>query len=597
MKRTITTNTAVAYAQCQRKAFLLLSGAESGPPHEYMRILDQKQGANQAAYLEKVAQTERNVHPYSTNGLESKSAHLTNATLKTEMWEAECSLLTKVGTHSALGRYSYEPTICVDTHSISREQKLALYFVAYVLEQIQKKPPAKGTIVDGAGKAHKINLAESAKTLLPVREPLQEWLAQDAPAEPPVILNEHCPLCQFRSACRAKAEQENNLSLLDRMTPKVMRKLERKGIFTVTQLSYTFRPRKRKKRAKNPPPVTHSLELQALAIREGKIYLQELPEINRQPVELFLDIEGIPDQNLYYLIGLLVCADESSTHHSFWADALTDEASIWQQFVDKANEYPDAPIYHYGNYEAMALKKLANRYGTDATTLLQRLVNVNGFIYGKVYFPIYSNRLKEIGQFIGAKWSAAEASGLQSLVWRHYWEEAPIAENKYPLLVYNEDDCRMLKLLMNELSEIKDKASLISDLDFSNWQKKYSTKSDNPVHHQLEAILEFAYSDYDNKKVSFRETIENKEKKNTKSNLRGPRIKIIRKPTRIIRLPQQTVCPKCEGEFLVETDRTSENIIVDLTFTKNGVKKTTTKYWATKGYCKNNTFARDQVKG
>ena len=436
MNQTITTNTAIAYAQCPRKAFLLLSGVESRPPHEYVQIVAQKQRANQTAYLDKLTQAERDIHPYSTHGLESKSAYLTDVTLKTEMLEAECSLLTKVGSHSALGHYSYEPTICVGTHIVSQEQKLALFFVARVLEQLQKKPPAMGYIVDGAGKSHKINLAESDKALLSVLEPLQEWLAKNAPEEPPVILNEHCPLCQFRTACRAKAEQENNLSLLDRMTPKVMRTLERKGIFTVKQLSYTFRPRKRKKRAKNPPPVTHSLELQALAIREGKIYLQELPEINRQPVELFLDIEGIPDQNVYYLIGLLICEGESSTQHSFWADTLTDEARIWQQFVDKANEYPDTPIYHYGSYEAMALKKLANRYDTDAAPLLQRLVNVNGFIYGKVYFPIYSNRLKEIGLFIGAKWSAPEASGLQSLVWRHYWEERQDATYREMLVAY-----------------------------------------------------------------------------------------------------------------------------------------------------------------
>jgi len=30
------------------------------------------------------------------------------------------------------------------------------------------------------------------------------------------------------------------------------------------------------------------------------------------------------------------------------------------------------------------------------------LVNVNSYIYGKVYFPVYSNRLEELGVFVGA---------------------------------------------------------------------------------------------------------------------------------------------------------------------------------------------------
>ena len=77
-----------------------------------------------------------------------------------------------------------------------------------------------------------------------------------------------------------------------------MRQYERKGIFTVKQLSYLFKPRKRKKGSRKPPPVTHKVELQALAIREHKIYLQELPMLSRQPVELFVDMEGVPDRGL-----------------------------------------------------------------------------------------------------------------------------------------------------------------------------------------------------------------------------------------------------------------------------------------------------------
>src|SRR5712691_8710313 len=59
---------------------------------------------------------------------------------------------------------------------------------------------------------------------------------------------------------------------------------------------------------------------------------------------------------------------------------------------------------------------------TDAEGVTKRLVNVNRYIYGKVYFPVRSNGLKDIGHFIGAKWTSPHASGLQSLVWRHHWE-------------------------------------------------------------------------------------------------------------------------------------------------------------------------------
>jgi predicted RecB family nuclease len=587
MSKTITSEILVAYSQCPRKAYLLLCTGEQGTPHEYVRILEQQRQATQQKYLNILRRNNVDVQSYSPDKLTGKHEFLIDATLEANGLAADCAFLNKVRTHSALGRYSYEPTIFAGTHSIKKEQKLELFYVSHVLEQVQNRRPVSGRIIGLDAKSHKVKLEDSLKTLRPFLEPLQEWAGEPSPEPPPLILNRHCPICQFRNLCRTKAEQEDNLSLLDGIsTPKAINKYQKKGLFTVKQLSYTFKPRKRKKRAKNPPPVIHKPELQALAIREGKIYLQELPELIRQSVELFLDIEGVPDRQFYYLIGLLVNENGATTYHPFWANTSADEAQMWGQFLAKVSQYPEAPIYHYGSFEPRALTKLAKRYDTDGDSFAEQLVNVNEHIFGKVYFPVYSNRLKEIGAFIGAKWSSPQASALQSLVWRHHWEEIRSAEYKGLLLTYNEEDCQALKLLTDELSEIKDKADSISDLDFGNRQKRYSIKADNPAHHQLEAILKFAHSDFDKKKISFRQMVDNQEKKRPRSSLRGTRKKIIRKPTRTVRLPHRTVCPKCEDKLLVETQRTSENIVVDLIFTKNGVRKTTTKYWATKGYCK-----------
>ena len=584
MKQNITTHVAVAYSHCPRKAFLLLSGTKAGKHHEYVEILAQKQRVAQAAYLDKLSQKENDIHSYTSHSLESKSTLITNALLQADRLEADCGLLTKVATHSTLGHYSYEPTIFVGTYSISKEQKLALFFTAHVLEKLQNKQPTIGHIVNVEGKSHKIKLDGRAQTLLPILEPLNEWLAEDAPEEPPVILNRHCPLCQFRDACRAKAEQENNLSLLDRMTPKTMRKLERKGIFTVTQLSYTFRPRKRKKRTKNPPPLTHRLELQALAIREKKIYIQELPQIERKPVELFLDIEGIPDQNLYYLIGLLVCQGEATEHHSFWADTSADEAQIWQQFVEKAGEYPDAPIYHYGNYEVKALKKLANRYETDAEALIKRLVNVNGFIYGKVYFPTYSNRLKDLGQFIGVEWSSAEASGLQSLVWRYWWEERHSANNQDLLEAYNIEDCTVLKVLTDVLSTISSSPDVVTESDLANNQKQSTNEVNDPIHKQFDSILKFANFEYDDQKISFEDNGEKPANEKERPVKRQIYVRSKPKPTKTVEVSLHKEC-LYDGIVLQPSERTVQHVIIDLVFTKNGIRRTVIKYVWIMGYC------------
>jgi predicted RecB family nuclease len=289
-------------------------------------------------------------------------------------------------------------------------------------------------------------------------------------------LNKHCPLCPFQRSCQAQAEQEDNLSLLDGVTARVKRQYEKKGIFTVKQLSYLFKPRKPKKRSRKPPQVTHKVELQALAIREKKIYLQELPALSRQPVELFLDMEGVPDRGRYYLMGLLVCQGDTTEHHAFWADTDQDERHMWQKFLDTVAQYPEAPIYHYGSYEPRAIATLAKRYETDAESITKRLVNVNRYIYGKVYFPVRSNGLKAIGHFIRAQWTSPQASGLQSLVWRHHWEKTQNAQYREVLVIYNTEDCYALKLLIDELSKLALSADILSEVDFADKRKQPTTR-------------------------------------------------------------------------------------------------------------------------
>jgi hypothetical protein len=68
--------------------------------------------------------------------------------------------------------------------------------------------------------------------------------------------------------------------LLASITTKSWQKYHRRGIFTITQLSYLYKVKKRRKSPKKTCS-RHHPELQALAIRMGKIYLQSLPAAAR----------------------------------------------------------------------------------------------------------------------------------------------------------------------------------------------------------------------------------------------------------------------------------------------------------------------------
>ena len=473
----ITPEIVVAYSQCPRKAFLLLCTEEQGMPHEYIRILEQQKELNRNNYIQALnpfKQSSLEAQPHIVNDLNNGGELVIKAMLKSEGLEAYCDILTQTENSPSRGGSSYEPTLVIGTYSIGKEQELELLFTGYVLGQIQKTLPASGRIVRMGGKIDQLKLESNYKVLRRLLNPLQEWLVATPAEPPPVILNKHCPSCQFRTFCRDQAEKEDDLSLLDHMTPKSLQRYHKKGIFTVKQLSYTFKPRRNRKQTKKTT-ISHKLELQALAIRTNKIYIQQLPALSRRPVELFLDIEGIPDQNYYYLFGLLVFEKGDCSYYSFWADHKLDEERIWHQFLAKVNEYPEALIYHYGAYEPRAIEKLATRYQTDCKNIKQRLVNVLPFIYGKVYFPVRSNSLKDIGRFIGASWSSLDASGLQTLVWRYQWEETQRTEFRQLLLTYNEEDCTALHMLTDELSRIGSIVATQPNIDFADRLKQIST--------------------------------------------------------------------------------------------------------------------------
>jgi predicted RecB family nuclease len=588
MTKAITSEVAVTYSQCHRKTFLLLHSEGQGDPHEYVRLLEEQGHRNRIQYLDIIRQEHPDLSAGGAADLLSGEDVLIEVHLQFRDLKADCDMLTKVRRSSSLSTHSYEPTIIVGTHQVTREQKLALLFNGYVLGQLQNKLPATGTIVGTDGQAHKVGLETADQTLRPMIEALRQWTGSSPSTLPPVILNKHCPSCQFRKECLEQAEKDDDLSLLDRITPKKIRQYQKKGIFTVTQLSYVFKPRRSRKR-RTKAPASFKVELQALALRTGKIYIQELPALLRREVELFIDIEGIPDQNFHYLIGLLINERGNRSHHSFWANTPEDEQRIWAEALKKINEYPEAPIYHYGSYEPRAIDGLAQKYQTDCDTLKNRLVNLNACIYGKVYFPTRSNHLKELGKLVGASWTAPDASGLQSLVWRHRWEETGESQYQEMLVTYNREDCEALWLLTEELSKIIASADAHVNIDFADRPKQHATELGNEIHEEFQSIIRYAHADYDKKRVSIRppkNTPQTEEKKRgaPKGHQAYQRI-VPSKAGTIIKVVPKRTCPKHRGESLERSEEIAEKFIINLRFTKTGCRKTVTKYVGAQGYC------------
>ena len=468
-----------AHQQCPRKAFFLLRGNPEPHPHDYEIVVEERAAKRRIAYLVDLALQK----PIVTSA---------------DDLQATCDALTQ-----GKKRGQREPHLVIGTESPSPLDKARLAFAGHALGQAGRRP-SFGVIVPFTGEPKRVKLDPLYSGIAKAVERLREWAGQLPPDPPACVMGKQCQTCEFRDHCHAEAEKADSLYLLDKMTPKIAAKYQKKGIFTLTQLSYVYRPRRRPKKSLGKAPTPFNVELQALALREKKIYLHERPTLTPQPVELFLDIEGVPDQDFNYLVGVMVKKGDKTTMHSFWADGHDDESRIFKECLALAAKYPDAPIYHYGNYERRAIERAAERHGLDCQSLLGRLVNVNGLVYGKVYFPTRSNRLKDLGAAVGASWPTPTPSGIESIAWRFRWEDSRQADFKAKLLAYNQADCNALHLLTSELQALSTGADKRADVDFTNKPKQLATPIGEGVHRVFDGIIDSAHADYQRKQIRLR---------------------------------------------------------------------------------------------
>jgi predicted RecB family nuclease len=549
-------------------------------------MIEEQEAANRRVYRARLAETANAIDACGRADLMAGHSVILDPLVVADEMEACCDALKRGKATGDQKGYDYEPVKVIGTRRVTMSQIFGLAYVGHVLGHVQPRFPAVGTLVLAGGQTRRVRLAGRYRVVRSVVATLQRWAGEAAPEAPRVILNKHCPCCPFRDCCHRLAEMEGSLSLLDRMTPRLMRKYHEKGISTVHQLSYLFKPRRSRKRGKRP--VRHSLELQALAIRTGKTYVEHLPEFSRRPVELFVDIEGVPDQDSFYLVGLLICNGEETRYHAFWADRPEDEARMWESFLAQVAPFFETPIYHYGSYERKAFNTLARRYRMGKE-LADRLVNVASSVYGKVYFPVRSNGLKVLGRFVGATWSNPEASGLMSLVWRHLWETTGDAQHKATLLEYNREDCEAIRLLLARLAQIKATADSEPTVDFAHHPKQTATEGARTMHQKFERILRDAHEDGQRRSLRVRaDGADAKGEPKKKGAPKGHRAFQRIPPSRVgrtIQLAPKRRCPRGHGKLVLDGRAKAERIVVDLVFTRNGCRKTVTQYAGKKGWC------------
>jgi predicted RecB family nuclease len=583
MPNFITADLTVAYTQCERKAFLSLFVNSQAVNHDYISIIEELTRKFKERYLQNLLEQNSNAVSYSIEKMVEGQSILVNANLERGDIQAFVDVLTPQKNNSIEQTYYYEPTILVGTHKISNEQIIRLNFVGYILSIIQQQELLRGIIVTADNRTHSIKIDGADKKILPILSVLRDW--QYSQKTPPAILNKHCQYCKFRIDCREKASQADHISLIREANRKEIELYNKRGIFTVTQLSYTYRPRKVKKSSSLSTP-RYCLSLKALSIREQKIHIVQEPRIDLQETAIFLDVEGIPDRNFYYLIGVLIKNGSHFQKTSLWADDELEEKNIWKKFLGIVQQYEQFSLIHYGSYELDFINKMSKKYPNNDNNLIEHIkassINVLSLIYANIYFPTYSNSLKDIGMFLGVKWSDETASGLQSLVWRYKWETTGDDIFKEKLIEYNIQDCfatdvvfkTIIGILQGDNATCSKNLSIVLADDTNSIRSWRKFRKNKFVLEDMESINQCAYFDYQREKVFFREKRQRKRLEKKKTTF----LYLKTHPTnKEVEVPFPKLCPRCSQTNLV-LHTIDYKTVFDLKFFQHGIKRWITKY-------------------
>jgi predicted RecB family nuclease len=584
----------------------LLESYLACPTKCYLQFIGEKCSGNKyAAWYQKKIDAYRceGMRRLASSSDESACGQLTTKQLTNAQWRLAIGQTFEVDDLSAYihaiqrlpaGAQTSElvPVRFVPLNRLCHANQITVGFDTLVLSRIVRRTISFAKIIHGDSfTTSKVRVAEQVRELAGIVSKVRNLLAAATP--PDLVLNRHCPECEFRDRCLAKAIEKDDLSLLTGLNENERARLNRRGIFTVNQLSHTFRPRRRPKRLASQSEKYHH-SLRALALRENKIHVIGKPRLGIRATSVFFDVESLPDRDFYYLIGIRIETGDRSVVHSLWADTVTDERTIWTDFLSILSAVQKPLLIHYGSVEAKFLKKMCDRYGSPpngsvAAEAIASPLNLLSQIYARIYLPSRSNGLKDNARFLGFEWTDKSADGLQAIARRHLWEESHDPKIREELITYNKEDCEALSVVARALSQLTYEES---DADketplrheivqadaiktrTSNWQKFQSPISD------FEKINLAARWDYQRDRVFVRSGTATR--RITPRHLGNRKAK---KAQKVVLINTRRPCPRCQKKFR-RKGRLLSRTVQDLIFGKNSIKRRVVQYVAQTYTCR-----------
>jgi predicted RecB family nuclease len=201
-------------------------------------------------------------------------------------------------------------------------------------------------------------------------------------------------------------------------------------------------------------------------IRTKKPVLYEHLAFPKVGYELFFDIENDPTQEFVYLHGVYERTQEGGNYRHFLAVEISEkeERKAWKEFWDYVHSLPkgDYAVYYFSPHEKTIYKRMQKQYPEvisedelEGFFSNPKVIDLYQLVFKHTDWPLSSYSIKDLATYLGFKWRDETPSGALSIQWFNQYLETRAEKDLKRILEYNEDDCKAMMVLKDELNKMQ----------------------------------------------------------------------------------------------------------------------------------------------
>lgn len=365
---------------------------------------------------------------------------------------------------SKLGDYSYEVLDTKNTTKVKPDHIFQVAIYAELLEKVQGIQSKNFYIVLKQMKKEGMKLNSVSDFVQMQKKKFEKFIETDIDKVKPEKCS-YCPRCPWEETCKNIWKEKDSLDQMWGMRKDTRKALQKLNIDTVLKLSEQKidkvygdinieTSRKFIKFAKLivKERKTKKPEYELIEDNEDLIKgLRRLPKPSKS--DLFFDIESSQDYDekgkLEYLFGIYYEENNKTKYEILWSHNRKDEkknlVKLFDFFDEHLKKYPDAFIYHYGNYETTALESLVSEYKVKEADLAHYLTK-NKFldlntIAMQSMLVTESYSIKDLEKYYDFKRTSDIKKGTVSEDYYNFWKQTGDQKLLDEIEKYNKEDC------------------------------------------------------------------------------------------------------------------------------------------------------------